>query len=250
MTKKKSKGKKDSKKALETKQPKGKQKAEKPEPKAPKRAAAKPAFKAPKAKKAKPAAELVRLPAVQPELEALDEVERAALEEYQRAVAENRARKEEAQPVEVIDADGWQFDMSSSTFSLQRENETVAELTLDEQSMRALVEGLNGAYILPEDEPPSYQVRIPDLYSAPPVLSLIKGGAVIGSLAMNEEFNENVGPILQARYPEKAEEPAWTRFKAWMKAHKVRTVLLALLATPVLILLVQGAYNSILASFA
>ena len=204
----------------------------------------------PSKKQRKPNVDLALALVPAEDLQALDEVELAAFEEYQRAIAKNRARKEqEVEPSVAIEADSWQFDMGSTTFGLLREETTVAKLTLDEQSMRTLVEGLNSAYILPDEEPPSYQVRIPDLYDAPPVLSLIKGGAVVGSLALDKNFNENVGSLLLARYPQKPQEPAWERFRAWVKAHKVRTVLLALLAIPVLILLVQGAYNSILASF-
>lgn len=148
----------------------------------------------------------------------------------------------------------WELNTSAdvpAVFFINGEDKVLATVPLDTEFLEEFVPIVNEFYIVPEDEPPTWVIRIPDVPNPSPVFSLVRKGKIIGSVPLLEDDLETMLPILNGFYKKPVKNPLTRgqRFKRWMGKHKFLTGLIVLTLLPVAAALLWGIFVQIQISF-
>lgn len=148
----------------------------------------------------------------------------------------------------------WELNTSAdipAVFFVNDADKVLATVALDTEFLEQFVPIVNEFYIVPEDEPPTWVLRIPDVPDPSPVFSLMRKGKIIGSVPLLEDDLETMLPILNGFYKKPVKNPLTRgqRFAQWMKKHKFLTGLIILTLLPVAAALLWGVFVQIQISF-
>lgn len=148
----------------------------------------------------------------------------------------------------------WELNTSAdvpAVFFINGEDKVLATVPLNTEFLEEFVPIVNEFYIVPEDDPPTWVLRIPDVPNPSPVFSLMRKGKIIGSVPLLEDDLETMLPILNGFYKKPIKNPLTRgqRFKGWMKKHKFLTGLIVLTLLPVAAALLWGIFVQIQISF-
>ena len=146
----------------------------------------------------------------------------------------------------------WEVNTASAQAALLFDNDkgTLATVPLTPELLEELVPLLNEFYIVPEDAPVSWIIRIPETLEAIPVLSMIKGGKVIGSVQLDQSALKQMMPTLQRYYrePNKSKIPLWRRATKWWMKHKIWGSLVIIILLPFVTATLWGVWLQLSAS--
>jgi hypothetical protein len=150
--------------------------------------------------------------------------------------------------------EGWELDMEQSppVLMFHRGEEVLSTVPLSADFLKEILPSLNSYFISSSEAATSWEIRYPEDPQAPAIFSLMKGGAVAASLPLTDEILATVVPTLDRFYeaPDDGDKiPRLQRLKAWIKRHKIWSVIFGLMLLPFvlffLLAIVQGFFPGI-----
>jgi hypothetical protein len=164
--------------------------------------------------------------------------------------------KEETEENPLLETipNAWDISEAASTPVLffSRDDKTLATVPLDLDLLTQLVPALNSLFIAPEDAPTTWVIRYPEgSDNHEPLLSLLRGGKIVATIPLSQDFLKEIVPILKKLYNEPVviRVPFLQRLWKWVKTHKFVSIVGVIVLIPVISGLLVGLYTFISASF-